>query len=124
MHTAARGESPSLMLEALLVLRAMEEAAVARDAAPMLGVELREPVGDCDLERGAAAQPAPLFERYAEEIHSSGTKFSLRRSMVERLHLPADGIRVRRECRFIEVRLGPRLRVEMAVFVGAAHQHR
>ena len=56
-------------------------------------------------------------------LRSSGTKLGLLGSLVERLHLPADRVRVRGEGRFVEVRLGPRLGVEMAVLVDAAHHN-
>src|SRR2546428_13342735 len=57
-------------------------------------------------------------------LRSSGTEFGFVGSLVQGLHLPADRIRVRGEGGGIEIGLGPWLRVEMAVFVDAAHEHR
>src|SRR6476646_1171076 len=72
---------------------------------------------------------SPAFLRTARSgtvsfFLSSGTEFGLAGARIEGLDLPADGVGVRRERRFVEVGLRPRLRVEMAVAVDAAHEHR
>src|SRR6185312_4590555 len=78
------------------------------------------PAQRLDRRRARSSVPGP---QVSEPWSSSGAELGLRGSLVEGLYLPADRVGVCSKGGFVEVRLGPRLRIEMAVAVGAAHQH-
>src|ERR1700741_4097409 len=86
------------------------------------------PTADGESGMEAITTFSPAFLRAARSgtvsfLRSSGTECCLLRSLIERLYLPADGVGVRSERGFVQVRLGPRLGVEVAVLVHPAHQH-
>src|SRR5947207_15822224 len=57
-------------------------------------------------------------------LRSSGTKLGLLGALVERFHLPADGVGMRGERALVEIGLRPRLVVEMMMAIDTADQRR